>query len=97
VHRWALLTPLPTDKNALRFWVLQGYNATHIDPLVNPWIKCCKITTDFMQPLYALVDNIKVLNRYLKIINHVISVKINYFMYLIVEWFNLFSQQENII
>jgi hypothetical protein len=29
-----LLATLPTDKNALRFWVLQIYNATHIGALV---------------------------------------------------------------
>jgi hypothetical protein len=30
----ALLGIVPTDKNALRFLVLQGYNATHICALV---------------------------------------------------------------
>jgi hypothetical protein len=29
-----LQVTLPTDKIALRFWVLQGYNATHISALV---------------------------------------------------------------
>jgi hypothetical protein len=51
-----LLEIIPTNKNALRFWVLQRYNATHIRALVATGIGVVKIATDAKQPLYALVD-----------------------------------------
>jgi hypothetical protein len=40
-----LLGPTPTDKNALRFWVLQRHNATHIRALVTK-DRRCKIATE---------------------------------------------------
>jgi hypothetical protein len=52
----ALLGTLPTNNNALRFWVLQGYNATHIRALVTNGTSVANIATEFKQLLYALLN-----------------------------------------